>query len=961
MLVAWRDSPTRLREDAATEADLVRAGYRDRLLTELAQNAADAAAEAGVPGRLTVRLDGRVLRIANTGVPLGVEGVHALTALRASDKVDPAVTVGRFGVGFTAVLSVSDDVEIRSTTGSLHFSRARTRAALHDNAVRVPATSVSDDGSAEARFEPPVLRLAWPVAQRPAPGADTEVVVRLREDIDARALVESMRAEAVDLLIELPALRSVRIGDDEIASTVTDLPHGVQELRVTGPGEATRTWWQFRTARARWLVPVRQGRPVASVEDVLRAPTRSDEELSLPALLIADIPMQPDRRRPLPGARLSELAEGYADFARALPRRDRLVLVPTPGFPRGEADGLIRGAILRELRTNSWLPVLPYSEPRAATADPFGETSAPTANEPADFDVEATPRVADDDDPTAIPTRASVLIGLDTDLAELLADVVGPLVITELSRPAHSEAFGALDVHRLGLARVAELTAGLERDPRWWYDLYDALEPFAADPLAVEELGALGVPLTDGRVVTGPRTVVLGDGLDDAIELPWARLVHPYAVHPLLSRLGARTATPEDLLNDPGLHAELTDHPDDPHIAEAVLRLAATADPRMLPQWLGQLELPDTEGEMRPADELLLPDAPLYPLLAADAPLGTVSTEVVEEFGVAALRAIGVGWDFGVVSEIDPTGPDHGLDDEESWWDGLAADPPELVAVRDLDLVDEIAWPDALLQLVSEPTTRRLLADPDGYTAWWLRGHARVRGTRLGLYRHPADTEFAGLLPEFTFSGFGRADLDGLRSVFVDPQTMTADLASALLDALGDESKTPDSEVVSRVHGMLASAVAEKRLEPVDLDLPERVRALSGAAVDAAEAMVLDLPWFGLVLPPERVVLGDADTAPALARLLDLPLVSDAVSAEVLGEGRRCAWSTEPLGVVWTRLFDLPPQDGELVLHEELRVRLSGAVTATVTVPWWREGTTTHLAVPRTAIGAEAATIGSSL
>ncbi|NKT07498.1 hypothetical protein GS470_00930 [Rhodococcus hoagii] len=50
-ILAWRNSPTRLREDAAAEADLVRAGYRDRLLTELAQNAADAAARAGVPGR----------------------------------------------------------------------------------------------------------------------------------------------------------------------------------------------------------------------------------------------------------------------------------------------------------------------------------------------------------------------------------------------------------------------------------------------------------------------------------------------------------------------------------------------------------------------------------------------------------------------------------------------------------------------------------------------------------------------------------------------------------------------------------------------------------------------------------------------------------------------------------------------------------------------------------------------
>ncbi|WP_198654269.1 sacsin N-terminal ATP-binding-like domain-containing protein [Nocardia aurea] len=1003
VLTAWRDSPTRLREDAATEADLVRSGYRDRLLTELAQNAADAAAEAGVPGRVSVRLDGRTLRIANTGAPLDIEGVHSLTALRVSGKVDPDVSVGRFGVGFTAVLSVSDDIELRSTTGSLSFSRERTRAALRDNGIRMPGETAPGTGDVEPGFLPPVLRLTWPLSDPPAPGADTEVVLRLRDEVDERALVESMRAEAVDLLLELPALHSIRIGDDEITSAVTDLDNGLQELRITVDGRAPRIWWQFRTARARWLVPVRQGRPVAADDDVLRAPTRSDEDLSLPALLVADIPMQPDRRRLLPGARIAELAAGYADFARALPRLDRLVLVPTPGFARGEADALLREAVIAELRANAWLPVVattprptapafdwdpldsptlePAVEPAAvepaavepaavepAAVEPqpttpgvvsasgretsngygFGpDTQPPTASHPEAFD-DGTAR-----DFTAIPTRASVLTGLSRELAALLDDMVGPLVIPELSRPAHTEALAVLDVHRLGLARLAELSGGLERTPDWWRGLYDALEPFVADPLAAEELGALAVPLADGRVVTGPRTVVLGDRLDVAIPLHWARLVHPEAAHPLLARLGARSATPEDLLNDPGLHAELEDHPDDPEIADAILLLAAHAEARLLPSWLGLLELPDTDGDLRPADELLLPGAPLYPLLPDDTPLGTLAEEIVDRYGAQALRAIGVGWDFAVVVESDPTGPDHDLDDEESWWATLTTDPREFAAVRDLDLVDEVAWPDALLELVSQPQTRRLVADPDGYTAWWLRRHARIHGTRLGLYRHPADTEFTGLLPEFTFDGFTQADLDGLRAVFVDPAAMTTDLAEALLDALADPSKTPAPDVVAHAHRLLAAAVADDRLDLSDLDLPERVRVLSGEAADPGDVMVLDLPWFGLVVPSRRLVLGGADGAPALARLLDLPLVSESVTAEVVGAGRRTSWSAEPLGVVLRQLFTLPPQDGELVVHDDLTVRLSGAVTATISVPWWREGATTHLSVPRAVSSAD--------
>ncbi|MEV4127694.1 ATP-binding protein [Nocardia sp. NPDC049707] len=1012
VLAAWGDSPTRLREDAATEADLVRAGYRDRLLTELAQNAADAAAKAGVAGRVVVRLVDRAVHISNTGAPLDLSGVHALTALRASGKADPATSVGRFGVGFTAVRTVSDEIEVRSTTGSLRFSHDLTGKALRDNAITIP-------GPAET-FTPPVLRLAWPTEATPPPDADTEIVLRLRPGIDPQSLLAAMRAEAADLLLELPALQSIHIGDDEITSTVTDLNNeylpgsedfdagegmldgsgdtvanpsgeqmdlngsqetqdlvfgadlsarrsaglGLRELRIDGPGAQRRVWWEYRTARARWLLPLRDGRPVPAVHDVLRAPTRSDEELSLPALLIADIPMQPDRRRVLPGARIVECAEGYADFARALPPRDRLVLVPTPGFARSEADGILREALIRELQSHSWLPVgtaRPKDErAHSGSADSAADqafsgtiTAGTDAEHSGRLDTEhiddrtamdipgderaSTPQTIHD--ATAVPTRASVFTGLTRELADLLDDIVGPLVAPELSGRAHTEALSVLDVHRLGLARLAELSGGLERSPKWWQSLYAALEPYVVDPLAAEELGALAVPLADGRLVTGPRTVVLDDQLDVAIPVHWARLVHPEAVHPLLARLGARSATAEDLLSDPGLRAELEDQPGDPDTTDAVLRLAAHADPSALPSWLGLLELPDTTGELLPADELLLPYAPLSALLVSDSPFGTVATDLLDRYGAEALRAVGVGWDFSIVTETDPTGPDHHLDDEERWWSGLPEDRPELAAVRDLDLVDESSWPAALRQLASSPRTRELLTDPDGYTAWWLRRHARIDGTPLGLLRHPADPEFAGLLPEFELS-----DLEALRAILANPNAITQELAAALLDALADPSKTPTPEVVSRTHARLAAAV--DHLDLTELELPERVRALSSAVVDPNEAWVLDQPWFGLAVPADHLVAGDTATASALANLLDLPMVSEVITAEVTSEGRRSTWSAEPLGIVVRQLFTLPDQQGDLVLHDDLRIHLRGALEATVAVPWWREGTTTHIQTP---------------
>src|SRR5215210_1139790 len=93
VLDAWAASPARFREDANAEEDLVRGGYRDRLLVELAQNAADAAARAGMPGWLRLELaddgaGGEVLRAANTGAPLDTPGVQGLATLRASAKRD---------------------------------------------------------------------------------------------------------------------------------------------------------------------------------------------------------------------------------------------------------------------------------------------------------------------------------------------------------------------------------------------------------------------------------------------------------------------------------------------------------------------------------------------------------------------------------------------------------------------------------------------------------------------------------------------------------------------------------------------------------------------------------------------------------------------------------------------------------------------------------------------------------
>ncbi|NKS49501.1 ATP-binding protein [Rhodococcus hoagii] len=885
-ILAWRNSPTRLREDAAAEADLVRAGYRDRLLTELAQNAADAAARAGVPGTLRVELHGDVLRIANTGAPLDIEGVQALAALRASGK---STGVGRFGVGFTAVRSVSDEIELRSTSGSLQFSAARTRAEIADSSLQAPASGV------------PVLRLVWATDEPPAAGFDSEVVLHLRPDIDGAALLGGFADEAVDLLLELPALETITIGDRTLRRTARDLDGGLTEITV---GE--NTWWQYVTDTARWLVPVVDGRVRPVAEDVLRAPTRSDEELSLPALLIADVPMQPDRRRLLPGVPLARVALGYARFVAALPGDQRLDLVPLPGFARSETDAALREAVLADLRTQPWLP----------------------------------PAETGSDVPDLVPARASVLSGLTRELADALAEVVPGLVDPELSGPRHAAALAAVDVHRFGLARVAELLGGHSREPSWWHAVYAALEPLVVDALAVEELAAVPVPLADGRTVTGPRTVVtgtdLGHALDDAASaLDWVRLVHPDAAHPLLNRLGAQRATAGDLLSDPALHARIEDldydHPGAAtELASAVLALVTLTARESRPTWLGELPLPDADGELVPADQLLLPGAPLADVLDADSPFGTVDAALVDRFGADALRAVGVGWGFTVLRADLPTGPEHDLDDEDAWWDTLADDPETLIAVRDLDLVDPDRWAQALTLLAAEPDTASALGDRTGYTAWWLRTHAEIDGHPLGLLRAADDDTFAGLLDVLD-----HPDAPALAAALA-PRTVDDNaLAAVLLDRLADPARTPSPDVVVRAHRLLADAARRGVLDLDDLDLPAQVRSLTGAVVDPDVALVLDRAHLAAVVPPERLVLGALDTAAALADLLDLPLASAAVEARVVGDGEVSTWDREPGAVLACAALGLPLPSGDVVVHDDLVVRLGGALDGDVAVPIW--------------------------
>src|SRR5690606_33818247 len=213
VLDAWATSPARFREDANAAGALVLGGYRDRLVVELAQNAADAAARAGVPGRLRLTLRDGVLVAANTGAPLDAAGVESLSTLRASAKRDESDhPVGRFGIGFSAVLAVTDEPAIVGRHGGVRWSLAEARGLAEETARYSPGLG---DEIRRRDGHVPLLRLPF-AAEGTAPAPyDTAVILPLR-DPAAADLAERL-LEAVDdaLLLALPGLQDVvvEIGD----------------------------------------------------------------------------------------------------------------------------------------------------------------------------------------------------------------------------------------------------------------------------------------------------------------------------------------------------------------------------------------------------------------------------------------------------------------------------------------------------------------------------------------------------------------------------------------------------------------------------------------------------------------------------------------------------------------------------------------------------------------------------
>lgn len=331
MLGAYRSSPTLILEHERSEVHTAEGGYADRQILELVQNSADALVDAdGDPesrGRVVIRLTDRNLYCADGGTEITPDGVKALLFRHLSPK-GKENEIGRFGLGFKAVLGVSDAPEFFSRSGSFRFDRERTAERIREivpGKARSPALRLADPvepGAEAAKDETlaefmtwarnivrlPLLagvreRLGKQMRDFPAPfllfveqvrsltleGHDRDGPVVLEVERDGRDCRLGVNGEKKSWVLFSESLRltgkafdSRRRSDGDTALTLSwAFPHDRKER------ETYRHFWAYFPTRTASLVP-----------GILNAPWKTNE----------------DRQNLLPGDLNGELIESAADL-----------------------------------------------------------------------------------------------------------------------------------------------------------------------------------------------------------------------------------------------------------------------------------------------------------------------------------------------------------------------------------------------------------------------------------------------------------------------------------------------------------------------------------------------------------------------------------------------------------------------------------------------------------------------
>jgi superfamily II DNA or RNA helicase len=198
-----------IEEHANIETSIREGGYGHRQLYELIQNGADELRTTR-DGLIHVVLTAEALYCANRGNPITPDGARTILASHLSRK--RGAEIGRFGVGFKSVLSVSDQPRFFSRSGSFGWSASSARARILERVPQVgtgptPVLRIAELLDAEQE------RLADPILNELMSWAITVVKLPLRSAKFADQLGEQLRDFPPEFAVFSPHAERVILED----------------------------------------------------------------------------------------------------------------------------------------------------------------------------------------------------------------------------------------------------------------------------------------------------------------------------------------------------------------------------------------------------------------------------------------------------------------------------------------------------------------------------------------------------------------------------------------------------------------------------------------------------------------------------------------------------------------------------------------------------------------------------
>jgi superfamily II DNA or RNA helicase len=245
---SYRANPHLIAEHVGLEDSIRVGGYANRSLLELVQNAADAMSgtnqdiEGRCPGRVELVLapESETLYCANAGRPFSKSGLIALTQAYLSSKRGDEI--GRFGLGFKSVLSVTDAPQIFSRSVSFEFNSPEAIAAIGDVSAEtrkfpILRTPTLIDAVQHFADDPILAELAdWAVTIVKLPHVRAENLRRVRAEIENFAS---------EFLLFVSSVREVKLrvlGENSLDTSHVSRDLGAGVLKIERPDGSGDEW-----------------------------------------------------------------------------------------------------------------------------------------------------------------------------------------------------------------------------------------------------------------------------------------------------------------------------------------------------------------------------------------------------------------------------------------------------------------------------------------------------------------------------------------------------------------------------------------------------------------------------------------------------------------------------------------------------------------------------------------------